>query len=255
MEYSIKCRHQNGRDGRKKIARAFNFFGFFEPVIGIRSIDGRRWICLENKYAEKKIAADVRVEQAMHTCVICKQNMYFVFSAFRVSMIIMNNTPKLYGSFYLSWLLIFMMRPMKLWLKIQMDSLALMMICRWCIRCTKQPIPLLIRCCGHLFAYDKQTFNRNFLTLLWFGNRKYEMHLFSFLIKILLFSCSLCVFFNIWNEMTSNSRQTNKYEMTIDLPETPDNVNNTNIGRYIAIILNRVAICRRRPIKRKKHKQ
>lgn len=40
--------------------------------------------------------------------------------------------------------------------------------------------------------------------------------------------------------------------MTIDLPETPDNVNNTNIGRYIAIILNRVAICRRRPAKRKK---
>lgn len=55
--------------------------------------------------------------------------------------------------------------------------------------------------------------------------------------------------------MTSNSRQTNKNEMTIDLPETPDNVNNTNIGRYIAIILSRVAICRRRPAKRKKHKQ
>lgn len=56
MESSIKCRHQNGRDDRqKKIARAFNFFfGFFEPVIGIRSIDGRRWICLANKYAEKK---------------------------------------------------------------------------------------------------------------------------------------------------------------------------------------------------------
>lgn len=134
-----------------------------------------------------------------------------------------------------------------------MDLLALMMICRWCIRCTKQPIPLLIRCCGHLFAYDKQTCNRNFLTLLWFGNRKYKMHLFCFLIKILLFSCSLCVFLTF--EMKWHQIPDKQIKMTIDLPETPDNVNNTNIGRYIAIIFNRVAICRRRPAKRKKHKQ
>lgn len=78
-----------------------------------RSMDEDGYVWRTNT-PKKKIAADVRVEQAMHTCVICKQNMYFVCSAFRVSMIIMNNTPKLYGSFYLSWLLIFMMRPMKL---------------------------------------------------------------------------------------------------------------------------------------------
>lgn len=114
MESSIKCRHQNGKDDRKKIARAFNFLVFFNQSSEFdRSMDEDGYVWRTNT-PKKKIAADVRVEQAMHTCVICKQNMYFVCSAFRVSMIIMNNTPKLYGSFYLSWLLIFMMRPMKL---------------------------------------------------------------------------------------------------------------------------------------------
>lgn len=50
----------------------------------------------EQIYRKKKIAADVRVERTMHTCVICKQSMYFVWPAFRVSMI---GAAKLYSAF------------------------------------------------------------------------------------------------------------------------------------------------------------
>lgn len=40
-----------------------------------------------------------------------------------------------------------------------------------------------------------------------------------------------------------------------DLPDTPDNVNNINSGKYIASVWICVPICRRRPVNKNKQKK
>lgn len=168
-----------------------------------------------------------------------------------------------YTKLYDRWLLIFFhfydgaMKHCTMVVRITDGFELALVFCRW-HQVRQYEYPLFIRCCGHSMAFDKQIRNRNFLALLWLENRgnnnhttMYALSLLYFLIKSFLFSCFV-TFEMKWNDRLETSRQTNKikWKMAFDLPVTPDNVNNTNKGKYIANIWSRVPICRRRPAKK-----